>query len=102
MRWLHVLTLMMYLSVLMASPVHALSHSQADNLVYSVHQDVGLIGQHHQTVVTEVQQSADDPTIKAAEPSIVSSQNYQSFDNRDAAIIEHTYHSHQARAPPVS
>lgn len=102
MRWFNFVTLLIYLSVLMASPVKAVVASKVDVLHSGAFSQKALITFSHEATVSEKSQNSTDtppylaqlriPTTVATTVVVIEPVNHT------ATVIA----SHQARAPPLS
>jgi hypothetical protein len=102
MRWLNFVTLLIYLSVLMASPVKAVVASKVDVLHSGAFSQKALIAFSHEATFSEKSQTSGDTPAYLAQlriPTTVATA---------VVVIEPVNHSvsviaiHQARAPPLS
>lgn len=102
MRWFNFVTLLIYLSVLMASPVNAVVASKVDVLHSGAFSQKALIAFSHEATCTEKSQSSDDTPVYLAQLSIPTTVATA------VVVVEAVSHDtiltsiHQARAPPLS
>ncbi len=102
MRWFNIITLLIYLSVLMASPVSAVVASKVDVLHSGAFSQKALIAFSHEFTLTEKSQSSDDTPVIITQlviPSTVATPVLEFADAQPPSTITAVP---QARAPPLS